>query len=423
MLRFLHAADIHLDSPLAGLQRYVGAPVDEIRGATRLALENLVELAIQQSVDFVVVAGDVYDGDWKDHNTGLAFVQQMSRLREADIPVVLISGNHDAANKMTKSLPLPDNVEWLSSKRPQTSRLKKLAELGVAVHGRSFAQAVELDNLAREYPDARSGMFNIGLLHTSLAGADGHEPYAPCSLDDLRQKDYGYWALGHVHARAVVCEDPHIVFSGNLQGRHIRETGPKGCYLVTVDDSGNVQMEFHPLDVFRWDNCRLIVDDARTPDDVLALFSDELPRLLRRHADLPLALRVIVSGRSRAHAALAADLQAWTENLRAVATDASSGRAWIEKIQLQTSAVVDLDREALMDGPIGELLRTLQDLRDDEVQLQELSRELGDLRRKLPPELVRGGNALGLDEPSTMLQWIDEVEPILLQRLLEGRPT
>jgi DNA repair protein SbcD/Mre11 len=112
MLRFIHAADIHLDSPLKGLEQYEGAPVDEIRGATRRALENLVDLAIDREVDFLLIAGDLYDGDWKDHNTGLFFVAQMHRLREADIPVVMISGNHDAANKMTRTLRLPDN--WMA---------------------------------------------------------------------------------------------------------------------------------------------------------------------------------------------------------------------------------------------------------------------------------------------------------------------
>ena len=129
MFKFIHAADIHLDSPLKGLEQYEGAPADEIRGATRRALENLVDLALRESVDFVLLAGDLYDGDWKDHNTGLFFVAQMARLREANIPVVAISGNHDAANKMTKSLRLPDNVELLPPARPSTARSPALAAL------------------------------------------------------------------------------------------------------------------------------------------------------------------------------------------------------------------------------------------------------------------------------------------------------
>ena len=109
-MKFIHAAYVHLDSPLRGLERYEGAPVDEIRGATRRALENLFELAIDREVDFVLIAGDLYDGDWKDHNTGLFFVKQAARLHEASIPIYMISGNHDAANRMTRSLRMPDNV-------------------------------------------------------------------------------------------------------------------------------------------------------------------------------------------------------------------------------------------------------------------------------------------------------------------------
>lgn len=172
MIRFIHTADIHLDSPLKGLERYDGAPVDEIRGATRQAFENLVELAIDREVDFVLIAGDLYDGDWKDHNTGLFFVGQMNRLREVGIPVVMISGNHDAANKMTRSLRLPDNLERLGHTRPTASKLDRLAELGVAIHGQSFEKPAQFDNLAQGYPHKQSGMLNIGLLHTSLDGVD-----------------------------------------------------------------------------------------------------------------------------------------------------------------------------------------------------------------------------------------------------------
>ena len=136
MLTFIPSAGLHLDSPRAGVARYAGAPIDQIRSATRRALENMVELALERKVDFVLIAGDVYDGDWKDHNTGLFFVKQMSRLREAEIPVVLIRGNHDAANQMTRRLRLPDNVEILSHKRAGTSRSKRLREMGVAVQDR-----------------------------------------------------------------------------------------------------------------------------------------------------------------------------------------------------------------------------------------------------------------------------------------------
>ena len=226
-MKFIHAADIHLDSPLRGLERYEGAPVDEIRQATRRALENLVSLAVESEVDFVLLVGDLYDGDWRDHNTGLFFAKQMSEFRKAGIKVFLIAGNHDAQNVMTKSLRLPDNVHQLNTSKPETVRLE---ELGVAIHGQGFRTKAVTKNLAMDYPAAIPHVFNIGLLHTSVTGREGHDNYAPCTPTNLVDLNYDYWALGHVHTRECLSEDPPIHFPGNVQGRHIREAGPKGVW-------------------------------------------------------------------------------------------------------------------------------------------------------------------------------------------------
>src|SRR5262249_21567667 len=156
MFKFLHAADIHLDSPLQGLERYEGAPLEQIRQATRRALENLVRLALDEQVAFVLIAGDLYHGDWKDYNTGLFLVKQMNRLREANIPVFLIAGNHDAANKMTRTLRLPENVTLLSSEWPETCVLE---DIGVAIHGQGFAAAAVTEDLSERYPHAKRGYF------------------------------------------------------------------------------------------------------------------------------------------------------------------------------------------------------------------------------------------------------------------------
>jgi DNA repair protein SbcD/Mre11 len=420
MLRFIHAADIHLDSPLKGLEQYEGAPVDEIRGATRRALENLVELAIEREVDFLLIAGDLYDGDWKDHNTGLFFVAQMHRLRDAGIPVVMISGNHDAANKMTRRLRLPDNVVLLSHSRPETADSARLADLGVAVHGQSFRTAAVTDNLAAAYPARRSGMFNIGLLHTALDGVDGHAPYAPCSLDHLRQKEYDYWALGHVHTRQVCCEESSIVFPGNVQGRHIRETGAKGCYLVTATEQGECDLEFLPLDVFRWERCVVDAADAERPECVLQQFEDRLEQLGRQHEGLPLAIRVEVSGTTRVHEALRANPHHWIQELRGAALGNSTSRVWIEKVKWRTAPYRDALEGGDCSGPLATLHEYLQELRSDEGQLAQLAEVLDDLQRKLPDELTRGDEGLGFGDADQMRQWLDEVEPLLFSRLREG---
>src|SRR5690554_5608822 len=203
--RFIHAADIHLDSALHGLERYEGAPVEEIRSATRRAFDNLVELAIDEQVAFVLLAGDLYDGDWKDYNTGLYFSERMGRLREAGIRVFMIAGNHDAASQITKHLRLPDNVKAFSTHSPETAFVE---ELSVAIHGQGFVSRAVTDDLSQAYPPGDAQLFNIGLLHTCLDGKPGHEPYAPCTVSGLRSKGYQYWALGHVHKREEVSREP-----------------------------------------------------------------------------------------------------------------------------------------------------------------------------------------------------------------------
>src|SRR2546426_8575476 len=231
-MRFIHAADIHLDSPLTGLSAYQDAPADLLRTATRDAFENLVSEAIAEKVDFMVIAGDLYDGNWKDFNTGIFFVRQMGLLKLAGIPVYLLFGNHDAESEMTKKLSLPDNVHCFPAGKAATFQLP---ELRVALHGRSFKDAATMENLAVNYPAPVSGWLNIGVLHTALEGNSAHANYAPCSIAELEARGYQYWALGHVHEHRVWHGTSTIAFPGNLQGRHIRETGPRGALIVTAE--------------------------------------------------------------------------------------------------------------------------------------------------------------------------------------------
>ncbi len=420
MFKFIHAADIHLDSPLRGLERYDGAPIDAIRQATRRALENLVRLAIEQQVAFVLVAGDLYDGDWKEFRTGLFFVSQMVKLREAGIPVYLIAGNHDAANKMTKRLPLPDNVWVFPPDEPATRILK---DWDVAIHGQSFARGSVLEDLSQNYPAATSGLFNIGLLHTAATGREGHAPYAPCTVEGLRAKHYDYWALGHVHKQELLCDDPPILFSGNIQGRHIRETGPKGCVLVTVDDRHAAEWQWQWLDVFRWEHCRVDVSAAETGDDLLDRVRQRLAGLAAEADGRSLAVRVEVGGLCPAHRALAAEPQRWTNEIRALAQDVGGGDVWIEKVQWRTAPPADVSGQPA-DGPIGELVQRIAELKADPQALSTLGSELSDLLEKLPPELAEGPAALGLQRPEKLRAMLDQVEQMLIHQLLsrEGLP-
>ena len=415
MFRFLHAADIHLDSPQRGLDRYEGAPVAECRGATRRALENLVNLALVEKVAFVVIVGDLYDGDWPDYNTGLFFGKQMVKLRDSGIPVIMIRGNHDAANKMTKDLKLVDNVRVLSSQQAETYVLE---DQGVAIHGQSFPTQAVVANLARSYPARLSGCFNLGLLHTCVDGREGHERYAPCSLTDLRGREYSYWALGHVHAREILDQaDPWIVFPGNLQGRHARELGAKGCMLVTVNDHHDVvSVEPRWLDVVRWESCQLDATGALDGDEIISRFRDRLVQLLPSCEDRLLALRIDIQGKTKAHVALTSRAMHWTNEFRHAALDTGACRVWVEKVLFHTSPQQSQTEDLLSDAPIAELATLLDELQRNDARLTDLGiQALEDLTRKVPADLLDG-----LDSPQRLRGLLEQVGSLLFQRLLKS---
>jgi DNA repair exonuclease SbcCD nuclease subunit len=410
MFKFLHAADLHLDSKLLGLDRYEGAPVAECRGATRRALENLVELAVKERVAFVLIAGDLYDGDWRDFNTGLFFGKQMDRLHDEQIPVIMIRGNHDAANAMTKSLPKKQNVTVLSSEQAQ---MHPLDDIGVALHGQSFATKAVTENLVLGYPRAEQGLFNIGLLHTGVEGRDGHERYAPCTLDDMRRMEYDYWALGHIHKRETLYRaDTVIAFPGNVQGRSVRETGPKGCLLVTVDDAHKVTEEFRSLDVLRWGICHVDAAGASDLDELLHRFSEQITTSYFERDDRLLALRVEVKGACRAHADVASNPERFIAAIRHAATDTAAGQVWVEKIMDKTSPLVG-PRSGQADGPLAELADLLKELSQDDTLLGKLgASELGGIKTKLDTTLFDD-----LDKPNRLRELLGQVGPMLMAEL------
>jgi len=414
-MKFIHAADLHLDSALRGLERYDGAPVEAIRGASRLALINLVELAGREEVAFVLIAGDVYDGDWPDYNTGLFFVQQMSRLRELGVEVFIVSGNHDAQSRITKGLRLPDNVIHLSAAKPQSFEVDGH---DVVVHGQSFATQAVTTDLAAGYPPARPGLLNIGLLHTSLNGRQGHEPYAPCSVDGLLMKGYDYWALGHIHRREIVHEDPWIVFPGNIQGRHARETGEKGCTLVTVTDGAVVSVEHHNLDVVRWQVLDIDATGSATPFELVDLVAGRIGADLATLGDQILATRLVILGPCAAHRKLAVAPEYWQNEIRARVTDDSAGKAWIEKIEFRTRPESDLRSLSEGNDALGGLLREIDGLEADEEILKDIGGLFDDLAAKLPAELRHGEEPFLLDDASMLEEALEDVKELIVARLL-----
>ncbi len=413
MFKFIHTADIHLDSPLKGLESYEDAPVDEIRGATRRAFDQLVDFALDQEIDFILIAGDLYDGDWKDYNTGLFFVSRMAKLAKAGIRVFIIAGNHDAASRITKSMPLPENVTLFSSKKTESVVID---ELKVVIHGRSYHTRSESTNLALTYPTKHPDYFNIALLHTSLTGRVGHENYAPCNPSELLNKEYEYWALGHVHKKEIVSEDPLIIFPGNLQGRHIRETGPKGATLITVEDGTVVNLSNKTFDVVRWETCDIDLSSCQKPEDIHLLIRESFTNLHDQAGDKVLALRANLIGCTTLHSHLLERKAQWTEECKAIAT--GLGEIWLEKMTINTTSpenhLQDIDENTVL----GTLLQAINTMQIDDDSLQELLPELTALKNKLPADLNQESfSTIFIDEenPDSLK---DEIRELLVASLL-----
>ncbi|HEY3500804.1 MAG TPA: DNA repair exonuclease [Polyangiaceae bacterium] len=415
MPKLVHAADLHLDSPLTGLERYENAPVAELRGATRGALDRLVELCVSEHAAALVIAGDLFDGSWRDYSSGLFLCGRMARLREAGVEVVWIRGNHDAASRLTRHLRMPENVRELSTRAPESVSFE---ELDLVVHGQGFPRAaVDVDMTAR-YPAPVAGTFNVGLLHTALEGREGHAPYAPCRLSTLVDHGYQYWALGHVHGHEVVARAPWVVYPGNLQGRHARETGAKGAVVVDYEGGRVTSVEHRPLDVVRWARCEVDASRAQTLDDVAEAARLSLLEASRAAGPRLLATRVRITGASAAHAALRAEPERATAFVRAAALDVESGAVWIEKVELATRP----PGEDLLDllggaGPLGYLLKEVEGLRADPQGLAAFAGELSgmpELTRKVRAGAESGG---ALADPALLL---DEALALVLSRLAEG---
>lgn len=414
-MRFVHAADLHIDSPLLGLEKYDQAPVEEIRGATRRATENLVSLCIDEGADLLLLAGDLYDDDWRDYSTGLFFVGQMRRLKSAGIPVLWIRGNHDAASKITKHLSAPDNVQEISSRAPESV---EFPELSLVVHGMGYPRAAVEEDLSTRYPDARRDLFNVGLLHTALDGRVGHARYAPTTLDALVNKGYEYWALGHVHTREVLHRDPWVIFPGNLQGRHMRETGPKGATLVEVDGKKVMSVEHRVLDVVRFSKTAIDVSDAADLDDMLEDVQRALARVAEEAEDRLVVVRVALTGVSRLAGRLVEQFEHLQSEVRSLAMDAGVSGMWLESLHIDVYG--DYQREVLAEreDAVGELMRYFLELATDDESVDELRASLVDLRQKVPQELWKDAEGRTPDDPARLRELLVEVERLVVPRVL-----
>ncbi len=320
-IKFIHAADLHIDSPMKGLAEKDEKIAQKVREATRMAFKNLVDFAIENKVAFIVIAGDVFDGKWDDAATGRWTGEQFRQLCEHNVDVFLVYGNHDGKNKILKNMRTAvfpgegENLFVFPSDKPEIFDREYDGER-VAIIGQSYSDEVCSVDLTENFPEPRPNAFNIAVLHTGLEGA---KTYAPTTAANLEKFGYDYWALGHQHSREILKDSPQcwIAYSGVLQTRHVNESDNqdgrpgKGFFLVEIEDGRRVGTpEFYPCDVFRWGRVTIDLDelDESSPetltDSLVNLFLKEIKTFVDTTDGRGAAIRVKFVGRSSLYSRL-----------------------------------------------------------------------------------------------------------------------
>ena len=416
-MKFVHAADLHLDSPLLALSRQEPRQVERMRRATREAFERMIDLCIDQEVALLLLAGDLYDHDCPNMQIAVFLRSQLKRLEQKGIRVVIIKGNHDAGNKITSALALPANTRILSEQKPETITFDDLP-VRVAVHGRSFRPGPIAENLAASYPPALRGHYNIGLLHTSLAGTTDHDAYAPCTLEELTTHGYDYWALGHIHKRAVLSRDPLVIFPGNLQGRHAKESGPKGCFLVEADDAGRtVAAEFVPLDVVRWHRAEVDLKGRNIEGELVEGIRGALAQAYRDGDGRPGAVRIVLTGRTSLYRHIERTPHRLRQTTLELAAELAGDDIWIEKIVNSTTAPGER-LDAMSSDDTHDLVGIMQEIAGiTELIGPLLAKELEPLRSKLPGELKEHPSLKLMETPGLCREALEKLRPRFAARL------
>lgn len=400
--RFVHAADIHLDSPLRSLALRNPALAELIGNATRRAFVRVIDICLDEQVDALVLAGDLYDGDQTSMKTARFLAEEFRRLDKAGIQTFIIRGNHDAISRITKELVFPESVKVFTGRAEAIDIDRSPGSFPVVVHGLSFAQQHAPDSLLGKYRPATDGAVNIGILHTSLGGAAGHDLYAPCSIADLTATGFHYWALGHIHRRSVVEGLTTIVMPGMPQGRTINEAGQKSATLVTIDDNRHVHIEERPTSVAQFE--RVSVDATGIEDwrELVSAISTLLERQRAGAESEHLVARLHINGAT----SLAWRVRRDADLLKTEVDDRASvmGATWVEKLEIACRPP-DWPETRSVD-PLFELHRLIEDniLGADGFQadLIEIAKEI---RGQLPQECrdVFGDDEVAFKEIVTRL--------------------
>jgi len=378
--RFVHSADVHLDSPLRSLALRDADLAEMIGNATRRAFINIIDLCLEEQVDALILAGDLYDGDQTSMKTAKFLALQLHRLHEAGIKVFIVRGNHDAESRITKELTPPDSVKVFTGRADYIDILPVGGGMPLAIHGMSFTDPKMPTSLLPKYKSPIAGAVNIGIMHTSLTGADGHNTYSPCTPGELQDFGYRYWALGHVHKRSIYDGACTVVMPGNPQGRDINESGPKTATLATVRDDGSIEVEEKLTSIAEFARIPVSTDGCDDWAAVTAAIRTGVEKARSDARSEHLVGRIILSGGTHA----AWELRHDANRLKAEADVFAklTGKTWIEKLEVDckvpSNGVAFADRGDAIAELISEIDSGILSSDSFAQEIEEIGKELWD---------------------------------------------
>lgn len=412
MFKFVHAADLHLGAPFEGIREVCSEAADALRDATYEALNAIVHLALKEEVAFVLLAGDLCNRPDGNLRAELALRRAAQNLSDAGIRLFIVYGNHDYLDPSRPDLDWPPKVHVFPAHHPEPQTVTTKDGTEVFVFGRSYSRRDETENLAVSYPRPPSNVVSIGLLHAACGPPSGHAFYAPCTLDDLVQAGYDYWALGHVHAHTILRrETPTVVYPGNPQGLNPLETGPRGCCLVTVENGRVTSLDFRETANVRWFLETVDIAGMEREQDLITSLHGRLQALASTLQPTQKGLvRFKLVGRGPLHRRVS-DSQK-LDHLRLELLDHSgllSVPVWTESVQSATQPDVDLEQRREAQDFLGDFLRLAQEWLEDPDRVAQLSTQT---RKAVAPEHARTLKDLGLElteiSQDTWRQWLVE---------------
>jgi DNA repair exonuclease SbcCD nuclease subunit len=375
-VRFVHASDLHLDATFGGVDATDEKVAGALERSTLEALDRVVQLCIDRKVDFLVIAGDLYNSSDHSLRAELAFQRAMRRLADAGIDAFVVRGNHDPADGWSAGLELPESVVVFPADRVERCEVIRDGEVLCAVYGRSFGTRQVTENLALGFSREDGDPYAVAVLHANVGQREGWDNYAPCAVDDLRAAGMDYWALGHIHVAGRVSDIPPAVYSGSTQGLDPTEEGARGCYVVHLDEDGAIE-EFVETSSIRWRGLEIDTSEIQDIDELRTALEDACSGVRESSAGRPTIVRLGLTGRSTVHADVSRTgfLSDLVADLRQEQLDLDPW-IWVDRVRDRTKPALDLDEILVEEGLRGDLARLARQITEDPAETERVVEEV-----------------------------------------------